>query len=173
MRTAWISFYDAEYHDVVRCVMRTGACLEDACDAASQAFLESWELMTNRPERWSQIRDQRAWIRTVALRKRQRPPGPRHQPLLDGNASIPDIPAVGLEPGELTAQTQAVLHALRSLDPQAQAVMALQMDRFPAAVIADMLDITEQRVRDVTRKARAQLKRILTATATSEGRQPQ
>jgi RNA polymerase sigma factor (sigma-70 family) len=161
MRADWIAFYDAEYHFVVRFVMRNGASLEDACDAAEEAFLDSWALMTQQPDRWSQVVNRRSWIRAVALRKRQRPPGPRRRPLLAGNAEIPDIPAAGLEPGELTAQTQAVLQALRSLDKEAQAVMAFRMDGIPTAVIAETLEVTEQRVRDVTKKARAALKRIL------------
>jgi RNA polymerase sigma factor (sigma-70 family) len=161
MRADWIAFYDTEYHKVVRFVMRNGASLEDARDATEEAFLDSWALMTNQPGRWSQIRNRRSWIRAVALRKCQRPPGPRRRPLLADSAKIPDIAAPGLEPGELTAQTQAVLQALRTLDNQAQAVMAFRMDGFPAAVIAETLGITEQRVRDVTKRARTTLKRTL------------
>ena len=160
-RADWIAFYDAEYHPVVRFVMRNGASLEDARDATEEAFLDSWALMTQHPDRWSQVTSRRSWIRAVALRKHRRPPGPRRRPLLAVNAEIPDIPAPGLEPGELTAQTQAVLQALRRLDTQAQAVIAFQMDGFPAAVIADTLDITEQRARDVAKRARGALRRIL------------
>jgi len=40
-------------------------------------------------------------------------------------------------------------------------VMAYLMDGFPAAVIATTLGITEQRVRDVTKRARTALKRTL------------
>jgi RNA polymerase sigma factor (sigma-70 family) len=161
MRADWIAFYESEYHLVVRFVMRNGASLEDARDATEEAFLESWALMTKQPNCWAQIRHRRSWIRTVALRKHQRPPGPRHRPLLADNAEIPDIAAHGPEPGELTAQTQAVLQALRNLDEQAQAVMAFLTDGFPPAVIADTLGITEQRVRDVAKRARAALKRTL------------
>jgi DNA-directed RNA polymerase specialized sigma24 family protein len=73
MRADWIAFYDAEYHFVVRFVMRNGASLEDARDAAEEAFLDSWALMTRQPDRWSQVVNRRSWIRAVALRKRQRP----------------------------------------------------------------------------------------------------
>ena len=76
MRADWIAFYDAEYHMVVRFLMRNGADLEDARDATEEAFLDSWTLMTNQPSRWAEIRDRRSWIRVVALRKRQRPRGP-------------------------------------------------------------------------------------------------
>jgi RNA polymerase sigma factor (sigma-70 family) len=161
MRAEWIAFYDAEYHLVVRFVMRSGASLEDARDAAEEAFVESWALLSGHPGRWSQIRNHRSWIRAVALRKQRRPPGPRRRPLLAGNGEIPDAAGPGLEPGELTVQTQAVLQALRGLDHQARAVMAFLMDGFPAPVIAQTLGITEQRVRDVTKRARARLKRTL------------
>jgi RNA polymerase sigma factor (sigma-70 family) len=161
MREDWIAFYDAEYHSVVRFVSRNGASLEDACDATAEAFLDSWALMTRQPDRWLRVVNRRSWIRVVALRKQLRPPGPRRRPLLACDAEIPDIPASGLEPGELTAQTQAVLQALHNLDEEARAVMAFRMDGFPTGVIAETLDITEQRVRDVVKKARAALKRVL------------
>ena len=161
MRTDWIALYDAEYHVVVRFVMSNGASLEDARDAAEEAFLDSWALMIQQPDRWAQIGDHRSWIRVVALRKYRRPPGPRRRPLVADNVGIPDLAAPGLEPGELTAQTQAVLQALRSLDEQAQAVMAFLMDGFPAVAIASTLGLTDQRVRDVAKKARATLKRTL------------
>jgi RNA polymerase sigma factor (sigma-70 family) len=160
-REDWDTFYDAEYYLVVRFVMRNGASLEDACDAAGDAFADSWELVKGKPEAWAQIENQRSWIRVVALRKYRRPPGPRRRPLLAAIAEIPEVADGGLDPGELTVQTQTVLHALRSLDQQAQAVMAFRMDGFPGPVIADALGLSEQRVRDVTKKARAKLRRTL------------
>jgi len=161
MRGQWITFYDAEYHLVVRFLMRSGASLEDARDAAGEAFAESWALLQRRPDSWAQINNQRSWLRTVALRKHRRPPGPRRRLVPVAGAEIPDTAAPGLEPGELTAQTLAVLEALGRLDRQAQTVMAFLMDGFPAPVIAQAMGITEQRVRDVTKKARATLKRTL------------
>lgn len=160
MRSEWIAFYEGQYHLVVRFVMKYGASLEDACDAAGEAFLDAWALLQRQPGGWSQIRDRRGWIRKVALRKYQRPPGSRRRPLTS-DAKIPDTPAAGPEPGELTAQTQAVLQALRSLDPVARAVMAFRMDGFPTAAIAEAMEISEQKVRDVTKRARAVLKRLL------------
>jgi DNA-directed RNA polymerase specialized sigma24 family protein len=82
------------------------------------------------------------------------------------------FPTPSLEPGELTAQTQAVLDALSVLDEPEQAVMAFRLDHFPVAVIADTLGITEQQVRDVTRKARTKLRRDLATAKTPERRTP-
>lgn len=170
MRAAWIDFYDAHYHRVVRFVMHDGACLDDARDAAQEAFVESWTLLTSDPARWAAITNKMAWIRVVALRRYRRPPGPRTRPRLAGDVEIPDLPYPGPEPGELTVQAQMVLQALRNLDEEARAVMAFHMDDFPTADIAAALEITEQRVRDVKKKARAALKSALVGLATPEGR---
>lgn len=174
MRADWINFYDTEYYHVVRFVMRAGACLDDAADATQQAFTESWALMINHPDRWAQIRDRRAWIRTLAWRKHQRPPGPRRRPLLAGGAPIPDIVDPGPEPAELTAQTLLVLQALRGLDEQPRLVLAFHFDDVPTRVIAAELNVAEQRVRDLLKNARATLKRRLASTTATidEGRRP-
>ena len=158
IRAEWIDFYDAHYYRVVRFVMFNGAYLEDARDAAQEAFTESWALMDSQPDRWVAIRSKEAWIRTVALRRYRRPVGPRIRPQLAGEAVIPDLPDPAPGPCELTAEAQTVLQTLRGLDKQARAVMAFYLDDFPTGAIADALDITEQRVRDVKKKARAALK---------------
>jgi RNA polymerase sigma factor (sigma-70 family) len=173
MRAAWLDLYDAELHLVIRFVMKSGpAGLEDARDAAHEAFLESWRLMNTRPGDWSAVRNPRAWLRTVALRRLRRPPGPRNRPLLTTGADLPDVPAPALDPGEFTAQVQAVLAELRQLDPEAREVMAYLTDGFPAAAIGEAMGITEQRARDVIRRARADLKRSLAAAPVAERRQP-
>jgi RNA polymerase sigma factor (sigma-70 family) len=170
-RAAWIDFYDTHYHRVVRFVMHNGACLQEAQDAVQEAFTESWAMMDSHPDRWMAITSKEAWIRAVALRRYRRPPGPRIRPLLAEGAAIPDLPHLGPGPDELTAQTQTVLEALRSLDEQARAVMAFHLDDFPTATIADALDLTEQRVRDVKKKARAVLKTALAGHLSDGGRQ--
>ena len=172
MRAAWIDFYDAHYHRVVRFVMQDGACLDDAQDAAQEAFVESWALLSSDSARWVAITNKMAWIRVVALRKYRRPPGPRTRPRLAGDAEIPDLPNLGPDPGELTVQTQMILQSLRNLDKEARAVMAFDLDDFPTADIAAALEITEQRVRDVKKKARAALKLALAGLVASEGGQP-
>ena len=65
-----------------------------------------------------------------------------------------------------------MLQVLRCLDNESRAVMAFSLDGFTSAEIAAALSITQQRVRDVKRKARTALKRELAAAATAEGRQP-
>ena len=169
IRTAWIDFYDAHYNLVVRFVMHDGACLQDAQDAVQEAFTESWALMENHPDRWLAVTSKEAWIRVVALRRYRRPPGPRIRLQLVKGAVIPDLPHPTVEPGELTIQAQTVLQALRGLDEQSRAVMAFCLDDFPTTAIADALNLTEQRVRDVKKKARAALKTALAQHIPPEG----
>lgn len=55
-----------------------------------------------------------------------------------------------------------VLQALRTLDEESRAVMAFHLDDFTTKEIAAALELTEQRVRDVMKKARAALRTALT-----------
>ena len=171
VRAEWIEFYDAQYHRVVRFLRLNGATQAEAEDAAHEAFVESWDLLAKDPERWRPIEGKAAWIRTVALRRYRRPPGPRQRPLIAGN-EIPDLPATGPGHDELTVQTQLVLRALRALDEEARAVIAFDMDGIPAADIAAALRITTQRVRDIRKTARTALKKKLAGITAPERRQP-
>jgi RNA polymerase sigma-70 factor (ECF subfamily) len=176
VRSAWLDFYDSEYYEVVRFVMRAGADLATAEDAAQEAFVASWEL-TQEPARWRAIQDPRGWIRTVALRKYRRPPGARRKLPLIANADVPDQPTLGLEPGELTAQADLLLRALRGLEEDTRTAMAFHLDDFPARTIADLMGqlghagITEQKVRDLLGKARRHLRRDLASLIEQEGRE--
>ena len=158
IRAAWIDFYDIHYHRMVRFVMHNGAGRQDAQDAVQEAFAQSWSLVESHPDQWLAVTSKEAWIRKVALRRYRRPPGPRIQPQLAEGADVPDLPYPGPGPGELTAQTQMVLQALRALDKEAREVMAFHLDDFTTPAIAAALNLTEQRVRDVKKKARAALK---------------
>jgi RNA polymerase sigma factor (sigma-70 family) len=170
MRAEWIAFYDTHYQRVVRFVMYNGASQADAQDAAQEAFVESWALMSSDPGRWQMITGKAAWIRTVALRRYRRPPGLRQRPLTTGD-EIPDLAAPGPGHEELTVQAQLVLRALRALDEEARAVMAFDLDGISTADIALALDVTQQRVRDVKKKARTALTQELASDMTPGGRQ--
>jgi DNA-directed RNA polymerase specialized sigma24 family protein len=171
VRAEWIEFYDAQYHRVVRFLMLNGASKADAQDAVHEAFIESWDLLAKDPERWRAVKGKAAWIRTVALRRYKRPPGPRWRPLTGGN-EIPDLPVAGPGHDELTVQAQLVLRALRALGEEARAVIAFDMDEIPAADIAAALGITAQRIRDIRKTARAALKKELAGITAPGRRQP-
>jgi RNA polymerase sigma factor (sigma-70 family) len=164
----WTCFYDDQYHLVIRFLMHNGATQPDAEDATHEAFTESYDLATRSPGQWRAITGKAGWIRTVALRKYRRPPGPRKRPLTAGD-EVPDLPALTPGPEDLTIQAQLVLQALQILDEEARAVIAFDIDGIPSADVARELRITQQRVRDIRKKARAALKRQLDENAAREG----
>jgi RNA polymerase sigma factor (sigma-70 family) len=169
LRAAWIDFYDAHYHRVLRFMTHNGASWLDAQDAVQEAFTESWALLERNLGQWAAIKGMPGWIRVVAVRRYRRPPGARVRPLVTEGGDTPDLPDPGPGPGRLTVLTQTVLQTLRSLDQETRAVAAFYLDDFSTEEIAHAMDLPEQRVRDVKKKARAALKGAL-AGCTPYGR---
>ena len=163
-RADYVDFYDGEYHPVVRFVMRCGASMPAAEDAAQEAFIDAW-VLTARPDKWAQVTDRSGWIRRVALLKYIRPPGPRRRVLA---VLVPDIPETAQPSAghdDLASGTSAVLDALRGLDFLPRAVMAFHLDGFSGPEIAVQLGITQQQARDQLKKARKILAAKLANTA--------
>ena len=96
-RKQFLDFYDAEYHEVVRFVMRDGATLHDAQDAAHEAFFQAYRKVQT--GQWQHLADPRAWTRKVALNhyRAQR----RFMVPID---PVPEAPEQGLGHAELTGQ---------------------------------------------------------------------
>ncbi|WUH99436.1 sigma-70 family RNA polymerase sigma factor [Spirillospora sp. NBC_00431] len=156
MRQDFLDFFDAEFHLVVRFVMRDGADLHAAQDSAQHAFVQAWRMV--RRDRWEHVGQPRAWIRTVALRHhrtRDRTEIPVQQ--------LPEPATPGPMHAELADQARDLVAALRLLDEDTRAVLAFHLDDVPTHTIAVHLDISEQRVRDLLKKARRTLKKHLTA----------
>ncbi|TYK44014.1 RNA polymerase sigma factor [Actinomadura decatromicini] len=155
-RRSFLDFFDAEFSSVVRFVMRDGAGVHDAQDSAQHAFVQGWRMA--REGRWDQIDQPRAWIRTVALRHhraRDRVEIPvRHMP----ETAVP-----GAGHAELTGQARDLVAALRLLDHNTRMVLALHLDDIPTQAISAHLSISEQRVRDLLKRARRTLRKHLTA----------
>jgi RNA polymerase sigma factor (sigma-70 family) len=170
MREGFLDFVQSEYHLVVRFVIFNGADEHQAMDAAQDAFVEAWDRLHRKPEQWAEIRNHRAWIRTVALRRYRRPPDRRREPPSLLTADPPGTSWEGPDPGELTAQTQWVLQALRSLPPDVAAVMAFHIDGFRPVDIAAELDMTDQKVRDVLKSGRRLLARVFEERGADEHR---
>jgi RNA polymerase sigma factor (sigma-70 family) len=167
MRQDFLDLFDAEFALLVRFVMRDGATLHDAQDSAQHAFMQGWRAV--RDGRWERIDRPRAWIRTVALRHhraRARAEVPVSQ--------APETAAPGPGHAELTGQARDLVAALRLLDDDARAVLAFHLDDIPTCDIAAHLNITDQRARDLLKKARRTLRRHLAApphqpTRTADG----
>jgi len=151
--SAFIEFYDFEYHLVVRFVMNCGASLAAAEDAAQDAFLDAWKLMSM-AGKWATIGDPRGWIRTVALNKYRRPTGFRKLPPAILNPVIDDAGGAQVTVIDISTSALHVMDALRSLEPELRAVMAFDLEGFTAAESGRYLSLTDQQVRDRRKKAR-------------------
>jgi RNA polymerase sigma factor (sigma-70 family) len=151
--SAFVEFYDREYHLVVRFVMNCGASLAAAEDAAQDAFLDAWKLMSI-SGKWATVDDPRGWIRTVALNKYRRPTGFRKTPPTILHPIMDDTEDAQVNLVDLSASALHVIDALRGLEPELQAVMAFDLDGFTAAEAGRYLSLTDQQVRDRRKKAR-------------------
>lgn len=162
MRAAFLTFAETEHLQVVRFLLRNGVRLEEAHDAAQEAFAEAWRLLSSTPERWQAIASERAWIRTVALRAAHRPPGQaRRQPPADTWDTVPERPVPCGDPAELTVPTLDVLAALRALPDRQRLAMAFHLDDVPQHDIAQELGCGTRQVGNLITSARATLKSAL------------
>lgn len=158
VRADFLEFYDRQFPYIVRFLIYVGANPQDAENATQEAFIDAWHL-TAPPGKWADIEQPDGWIRTVALRKCW-----RNSRMILPVADSQEMPQPDSDHGELTPQTLAVLDALHSLDLEARAVMAFHMDGFTSVEIAVLLDITDQRARDLLKKARKILRKTLADT---------
>ncbi|WP_176993663.1 RNA polymerase sigma factor [Nonomuraea jiangxiensis] len=163
VREAFVSFTENEYPRLKVFLMRYGASHEDSDDAAQEAFLEAWRLLTNRPSQWISIREPGAWIRTVATRALTRPRGQnrRQIPTIPFGSDPTDHDQMGHDWAEQVALESDVRAALHALPPDQRLAMAYRMDDFKYAIIAEQMGLTEQQARDLIKKARATMKKIL------------
>lgn len=168
-RADFLDFLHQEYNGAIAVVVMSGATRQDAEEAVQEAFLDAWQV-AKKPGEWKMIYNPRGWIRTVALRKYQRPHGLRRRV---STFPVPDITAhetlnSSTDHSELTVQVEVVRSTLRNLDPTTQTVMALCIDGFSAMEIAVHLDIKVQRVYDLVKKGRKALSDALELTASRE-----
>lgn len=166
MRHTFLDFFEAEYHPVVRFMMRNGADLGAAEDAAQEAFVRGWRQVLR--GQWSQVSHPRAWIRKVAFNHH------RARPWREiSTAPPPDHAVPGPGHAELTGQARDVVAALSLIDDhQARAVIAMDMDDIPGHAIAVALDLSEQRVRDLRKKAIRTLKKHLSSPVPRSAQTP-
>ena len=169
VRDRFFDFFDAELVPVVRFLMRCGANLHDAEDAAQEAFTDAWVLM-GREGKWAEVAEPRGWIRKVALRKYQRPPGRRRRLQTVPVADMFELRHHDVGKDDVAAETLVVLDTLRRLDPPLPTVMAFHLNGFSAVEIGAQLGMTAQHVRDLIKKARRVLRRELAGIPDPERR---
>lgn len=155
MRRDFLGFFDAEYPLVVRFLMRTGASLPDAEDATQRMFETGWRKV-QRCE-WDQIAHPGAWARKVALNHYHARPGCGGEVPLGADI---DRTAPGLGHADLTDQARDLITLLHRLEEDCRMVFALRLDCIPGPEIAAMLNLPEQRVRDLYKRARRDLRKL-------------
>lgn len=153
MHGEFVSFYDREHPLLVRFLINAGASLPTAEDAMQEAFTDAFELV--RSGSWERVKNPAGWIRVVGLRKyyRQRGRAGRELPVPDFTVA----PAPDPCPADLAGEAWAVLAALHSLPADERLALAFQIDGFSCRETADYLRITEQKTRDLRKKARRNL----------------
>ncbi|WP_344272189.1 sigma-70 family RNA polymerase sigma factor [Actinomadura napierensis] len=162
MQQAFRKFIEDDYVLVVRFVMRMGASLEDAEDAAQQMAEKACRKVKRGG--WQQISHPRAWARKVALndyRAQRRNEIPF--------SSIMDVAEAGPGHAELIGQARDMIALLQRLDEDCRAVIAFDLDDIPGPEIAVVLGKTQEQVRDLRKKGRRQLSKFLPDAQGGEG----
>lgn len=148
-RSEFAGFYAQTMPRLVVFVLRHGADIHEAAEAAQAAFVQAWE-------RWETIEHPNAWLRTVAFRHLLRLRDRREGPLQD----LEDPPGgvCPVERIELDAQEELVLKVLAGLPMQQRRVFAWIYDGFSTQETAELLETTPEAVRKNLERARKSLK---------------
>ena len=161
MREDFLELCDQQHAQVVAFMMRCGASLPDAQDAAQEAFYAAWSELTNHPERWQLVSKPAGWLRDVAVKRWKRPLGSRKRvPELPVD-ELPDHSHPGDDLGELSALTATIQLVLATVDEPARIVWAYHRDGFTNVEIAKWLDMDAQKVTDMLKKTRMALRLAL------------
>ncbi|HEY7145537.1 MAG TPA: sigma-70 family RNA polymerase sigma factor [Streptosporangiaceae bacterium] len=144
--------YAAEMPVLSRFLMKCGASEVDAMDAAHNAFVLLYQ-------QWGAVRKPRQWLRTVAFRIFLKMPVTGGQPLAAEHDTATALPASA--PLELHEEERAVLETFLLLPLTQRAVFALYFDKFTVREIADIMQMSQDAVRQNIARARAALRELL------------
>ncbi|GHH83821.1 RNA polymerase sigma factor [Streptomyces sulfonofaciens] len=130
-------------------VMRHGADVHEAHEAAQGAFALAWEC-------WETLEHPHAWLRRVAFRHLLRQRGRREH----ASEEVPDLPG-GICPADSVAlgtEEALVLRVLGSLPMRQRQAFAWAFDGFSAQETAEHLGMAPEAVRQNLARARKHLK---------------
>jgi RNA polymerase sigma factor (sigma-70 family) len=139
-------FYRDHINRLAAYLIYQGAAAHLAADIAQDAMIKTYR-------RWGEIKTPRAYTWTVAYRAFIRHAlSDAEQPA----AEVPEPAALLPRPTEAEAwlQEQHVIHVLRTLPPRQRQVLALTIDGWAPAEIADLLGLDPAAVRSNLKKAR-------------------
>jgi RNA polymerase sigma-70 factor (ECF subfamily) len=139
-------FYRDHIRRLAAYLMYQGAAADLAADIAQDAMITTYR-------RWAEIRSPRAYTWTTAYRAFTRHALNDHElPAAEVPESAPLLP----RPGEAEAwlQEQHIIRVLRALPPRQRQVLALTIDGWSPAEIAELLGLDPAAVRSNLKKAR-------------------
>lgn len=148
-------FFRREFPALVGIVIKAGFSRDDALDAAEDAMVQACA-------RWDRVRDPRAWVRTVALRKAIAAARRRREEVQ--RAVRAGWISTGRDDRELVAEVdeRTRVAALLALLPDKQRfVMVLHMEGFKTDEIGDALGMRPATVRSHLRHARERLRNAI------------
>ncbi|MEV4753299.1 sigma-70 family RNA polymerase sigma factor [Streptosporangium sp. NPDC049248] len=158
------AFYEREAKALLGFVMKAGADGELAADIVQASFLDALP-------KWETIREPRAWLRKVAIRKLWRVKDPDRsredsvEELPDGERLLPSgHRAELLHPDavlELSEEAQRVVRLIAALSPSQRLVMAWHMDGYSTEEMSTHLQMSKDAVRQNLTRARSALKQML------------
>jgi RNA polymerase sigma factor (sigma-70 family) len=138
-------FYRGHLRRLVGYLLYLGAAAHLAAELAQEAMTEAYQ-------RWDTIKSPRAYVWTVACRAFFR------RTLDDAEQPAPEPESAVVLPypeeAEVWLQKQQVIEVLRALPPRQRQVLALTIDGWTPAEIADLLGIPPSAVRSNLMKAR-------------------
>jgi RNA polymerase sigma-70 factor (ECF subfamily) len=140
------SFYRDHIRRLAAYLIYQGAAADLAADIAQDAMITAYR-------RWPEIKSPRTYTWTVAYRAFIRHALDDHeQPV----GEVPEPAAVLPRPGEAEAwlQQQHIIHVLRALPARQRQVLALTIDGWAPAEIAELLGLGPAAVRSNLKKAR-------------------
>jgi len=139
-------FYQGHIARLVGYLIYQGAAAHLAADIAQDAMITAYR-------RWAEIKSPKAYTWTVAYRAFIR------YALNDPELPAEEIPEPALllprpEEAEAWLQEQHIIHVLRALPPRQRQVLALTIDGWTPAEIAELLGLEPAAVRSNLKKAR-------------------
>jgi RNA polymerase sigma factor (sigma-70 family) len=151
------AFYQSHYSNVMRFLVTQGAENADAEDAVAETFVA---LMRVRD--WSNIRDPRAYLYRAALNTLYHFRSGRQELFRESLSYDPmfELRDRGVDP-PTNVHAKEILRAIRLLPPRQQTVMALSVDGYSCAEIAELLGLNENAVRQNLHRGRRTLRTLL------------
>lgn len=140
------AFYRANTRGLVAFLVTQGVSVPVAADIVQDTMLKAYQ-------RWNDLRDPRAWARTVASRELVRRIASVEEKLVE---QVPEPSSLLSDPDAIAEWEHCydLLPLLRSLPPRQRQVLAWTLDGFTPDDIAQQLRITSEAVRSNLWKAR-------------------